>query len=742
MRPLRTRSTRLRTSVWFLAVAWAVATVASTAERTLTLGNLWTLRGFSAPHWSPDGRSIAFTLSEPEANTNVLYIAGVDGSVRRMATAVLDAPKGKPRASLSLLPQPWTPDSKRLLFTSDQAIKRIDIQSGEIRTLVQFGTSSKGYLPQVYFNGPDPVLSPDGTRLAYVRESELWVLDLAEGGVRQLTSTFGKGWHNLEPAWSPDGKRLLYTAQEVDEQRRFPFTDFSKTILDVSFSLIGYGHVRVGVIPAGGGDTVWLGPSEGLRYSLRGGSRARWSPDGTRIAINRLSLDHTRREILIGSPDEGKLTTIFTEKVEHWISPMAIWIRWSPDSKHLLFTSEQDGWNHVFVAEAAGGAASRLTTGHFTVTSNQVYENEESTPDWSRDGRTIYFTSNEVAPSERHLYAVPAVGGSRRRITSLEGLDYASAVAPDDGYVAYLHSDITHLPELYVQPVASGEAKRLTDLATPASLRGFVWQEAQIVTFPANDRTPIAARLYKPAGLDKSRQYPAVVYIHGAGYTQSVYRGWAGLDRLAFNQYLAQEGFVVLDVDYRGSSGYGAKFRLDVFNRLGDIDLQDVVAGVDYLKSLGYVAPTRIGIWGHSYGGFLVASAMLRAPDTFAAGAAGAPVTDWERFFYLAPGYNEEHLGFPWENMEGTKRASPLTYANQLKHPLLILSGIQDTMHLDSAALVNALLEDGKPVDWFFYPNEAHGFRQPQAREDYYRRIADFLKRCLHDGAVAATSGE
>jgi dipeptidyl aminopeptidase/acylaminoacyl peptidase len=300
--------------------------------------------------------------------------------------------------------------------------------------------------------------------------------------------------------------------------------------------------------------------------------------------------------------------------------------------------------------------------------------------------------------------------------------------------VAYLHSTLTALPELYVQRVDGGEPRRLTDHTTPPSLKGYPWEGTEIVRVKnPKDGTSIAARLHTPPNLNQSRKHPAVVYVHGAGYTQSVYRGWSGIDRAAFNRYLAQEGYIVLDVDFRGSAGYGRKFRLDVFDRLGEIDVQDVLACVEHLKSLGYVDASRIGIWGHSYGGFMVTSAMFRAPGVFAAGAAGAPVTDWERFFYLAPGYNEEHLGFPWDNPEGTKRASPLTYAEKLQAPLLVLSGVQDTMHLDSAALVNQLLEKRKPVDWFFYPNEPHGMRQPQAREDYYRRIKAFFDRHLRE---------
>jgi dipeptidyl aminopeptidase/acylaminoacyl peptidase len=732
-------------------LVFASATIILSAQSTgtrLTLENLWKARSFSIPHWSADSRSIAFTIEDPETNSDRIHVTTIDGparAVEKMPASEPSPPSGIRRSSRrTLLEQPWTPDGRQLLFTADGSIRAVDVASGETRSLASFAGSSPGYVAQEYFNGPDAVLSPDGTRVAFVRESEIWVLDLARGGIRQLTSSHAEHWHNLQPRWSPDGTRLLYTAQATDEQRKFSGLDFSGLVMTPTFKLIGTGRIRVGVISADGGPTTWLGPAEGVKYSLRGGSQAHWSPDGRTIAINRITLDHKTREILLASPDTGKTQTFWNENVDRWISPMAIWIRWSPDSKRLVLTSEETGWNHIYVADVIEGSAGprALTSGSFTVTSNQVYENSESTPAWSRDGKTIFFPSNEAGTAERHLYAIPANGGARRQITTQPGVDWASTVSPDGSRVAYYHSDSTTPAELYVQDFAGGAPARLSGLAAPDALKGVAWLEHRLVTFPnRRDHTPVVARLYVPPGTSPQRLRPAVIYVHGAGYTQSVYNGWPGSPtRTAFNQYLAEEGYVVLDVDFRGSSGYGQRFRLDVFDRMGDTDLEDVLSGVEYLKSLGYVDASRIGIWGHSYGGFMVSMAMFRAPDTFAAGAAGAPVTDWERFYYLAPGYNEEHLGFPWENKEGTRRASPLTYAGDLRRPFLLISGVQDTMHLDSAALVNRLLEHGKRFEWFFYPNEPHGFRTPEGREDYYRKIAEFFRR--HLGPVSSTSSD
>ncbi len=337
---------RFQNPVWLVKRGMLVAFTMllgadASAQETqlLTVENLWTARQLSAPQWSPDGSLIAFTVTEPETNSSKVFVTDLDGNTRRLSLAqrgtVQDA-DGEMVIN-TLLPEPWTPDGQKLLFLRGGGVHVADVESGRSRTLVDLGGPSPGYTPQQLFNGPDPVLSPDGSQLAFIHESELWVLDVKDGGVRQLTNSHGEGWHNLQPRWSPDGTEILYTAQSIDEQRRFRHSDYSGLILDVNFTLVGYGRVRVGVIPVYGGETTWLGPSEGERYSLRGGSQAFWSPDGKSVGINWLSLDHTAREIRVASTETGEVETIWREEVEAWISPLAIWMRWSPDSRRLVY---------------------------------------------------------------------------------------------------------------------------------------------------------------------------------------------------------------------------------------------------------------------------------------------------------------------------------------------------------------------------------------------------------------------
>ena len=674
-------------------------------------------------------------MTEGETNSSVIYVVDLEGEVHR-----LDLPGGD--VTRTLLPEPWTPDGTTLLYLAGGDIQAADAAGGLSRTVVDFGATSPGYTPQQYFNGPDPVLSPDGSRLAYIRESELWVLDLKDGGVRQLTSSHGEGWHNLQPRWSPDGARILYTAQATDEQRRFRYTDFSGLIIGVHFTLIGYGRVRLGVIPAEGGETTWLGPPDGERYSLRGGSQAHWSPDGRSVAINRLSLDHKAREIRIASPETGEVRTIWREEVEAWISPLAIWIRWSPDSRQLLFTSERDDWNHVHVIDADGADPEpmQLTSGDFTVTSNQVYDRFEVTPVWSRGGRTILFPSNEAGTPERHLYEVPVAGGEWRRVTPLPGVNLSSTPSPDGSRVAYLYSNLTALPELYVQEIDADQPRRLTSLAVPERLAGYRFREPEIVRFPsAADGAAVTARVYRPDGLDPARRYPAVVFVHGAGYAQSVFAGWMRLDQSAFIGTWRKKGtwsstWTSAEAPATAaSSGWMSSTALETS-----------------MWPTCWAASSICAAWatwtwnGSGRGGTATEGSWWPARccghPRPSRRACPAPRDRLGALLLSGPGIQRGALRLPlgkpgrhpaWfpDHLCGKPRASHA-------HP----ERIQDTMHLDAAALVNELLAHGRTTfEWIFYPDEAHGIRGPRARSDYYRRIAEYLDRYLKAGPAAAS---
>jgi dipeptidyl aminopeptidase/acylaminoacyl peptidase len=347
----------------------------------------------------------------------------------------------------------------------------------------------------------------------------------------------------------------------------------------------------------------------------------------------------------------------------------------------------------------------------------------------SDDKSRFFLTTSEVHPGERHLYAMPSEGGERAKLTTMPG-NNQSFVSPDERALALVYSYSNRPPEIYIQEIRAGaEAKKIT--SSPAEeFWSYNWLEPPIVTFTARDGETVHARLYKPKSF--RRGGPAVIFVHGAGYLQNVHRWWSSYYReYMFHHLLMEQGFTVLDIDYRASSGYGRDWRTGIYRHMGGKDLDDHVDGARWLVREHGVDQKRIGIYGGSYGGFITLMAMFTQPDVFAAGASLRPVTDWAHYNHP---YTSNILNTPQKDAESYKRSSPIYFAEGLKGALLICHGMVDTnVHFqDTVRLVQRLIELRKE-NWELavYPVEDHGFVEPASWADEYKRILKLFLR-LH----------
>jgi dipeptidyl aminopeptidase/acylaminoacyl peptidase len=366
------------------------------------------------------------------------------------------------------------------------------------------------------------------------------------------------------------------------------------------------------------------------------------------------------------------------------------------------------------------------------------------------DGESFYFRGNREHPGTWEVYRVPAdpadPATSIERVTRMESsVEYV--LSPDGENLLLMHSTAIRPPELYVQAVpamradggemagagAGTEPRRLTRTVSDEYL-AFDWREPEIVAIPSSHgaHRPVFSRLYLPEDHDPDRAapYPAVMFVHGAGYTQDVFDGWSYYFREhMFHEMLTRLGYVVLEMDYRGSAGYGRDWRTDIYRRMGTPELEDHLDGIDWLAEEHNVDPERVGIYGGSYGGFMTMMALFKEPDAFAAGAAVRPVTDWAHYNH---GYTSNILNSPDIDPEAYERSSPIELAEGLEDPLLILHGMLDdnVLYLDSVRLAQRLIELEKE-DWWLvgYPIEPHAFQEPSSWLDAYRRIFDLMER-------------
>lgn len=441
-----------------------------------------------------------------------------------------------------------------------------------------------------------------------------------------------------------------------------------------------------------------------------------WSDQGTHAIAEVRSQDNKDRWMVLLDAATGTLKTLNRQRDEAWVGGPGIdWgngnIGWI-DENTAWFQSEVTGYSHLYTVNVNNGDVKQLTGGQYEVQDAQL----------SSDKKYFYLTTNEVHPGEKQFYRMPVPGGRAERITTLPGA-HEVQVSPDGKWLAFRYSYSNKPWELYLQPNSPGsQPVQVTRLGQSDEFKSYPWRDPQVITFMARDQQPVYARLYTPDPAKNNGA--AVIFVHGAGYLQNAHKWWSSYFReYMFHNLLTDKGYTVLDMDYRGSAGYGRNWRTGIYRHMGGKDLDDEVDGAKYLAEKLQVDARRIGIYGGSYGGFMTLMAMFTQPGTFAAGAALRSVTDWAHYNH---GYTSNILNEPFTDSIAYRRSSPIYFAEGLQGKLLMCHGMIDTnVHFqDIVRLSQRLIELGKN-NWELavYPVEDHGFITPSSWTDEYKRI-------------------
>jgi dipeptidyl aminopeptidase/acylaminoacyl peptidase len=450
-----------------------------------------------------------------------------------------------------------------------------------------------------------------------------------------------------------------------------------------------------------------------------------WSPAGTNAVVEIRSLDNKDRWLMLWDTASGKLKLLDRQRDEAWVggpgtggfgSGNTGWV----DENNFWYRSEVSGYSHLYTVNVLTGQKKTLTSGQYEVQQAQL----------SRDKKYFYIITNEVHPGEQHFYRLTIADGKKEKITTMNGANQVT-VSPDEKNLAVLYSYSNTPWELYLQEnKPGGKAEQITSKAQTDEFKAYPWRDPELTSFKARDGANVYARIYKPANPHPTK--PAVIFVHGAGYLQNAHKWWSSYFReYMFNNLLADNGYYVIDIDYRGSAGYGRDWRTGIYRFMGGKDLDDNTDAAKYLVSQFGVDPKRIGVYGGSYGGFITLMGLFNEPDVYAAGAALRPVTDWANYNH---GYTSNILNEPFNDSLAYRKSSPYYFAEGLKGHLLICHGMVDVNvhYQDAVKLAQRLIELGKD-NWELasYPMEDHGFVEPSSWTDEYKRIFKLFETTL-----------
>ena len=707
---------------WVMAGLLLMLTATVTAqENDLTLDDLFATPKMtgtppSAAVWAPDSKHFAFSWNEPGISGRGLWVSTSDGKkVQFLSNTDASSP--------SVRNIVWANASTIISLRGNQLWQTSLSQEEDLQLMpVEGGAHNLS-------------LSPSGNQAAYIRKGDLWLANLSTKQNRQVTKIgiaslsnlpvgrysrpereIGPGiWSGPTYKWSPDGKTIAIHVVDRREMRKVPFPDYLANETNPNMVRRGYpgdpNEIRkVGLLDIESGKIAYLdlpNPSANQVIDFN------WSPNGM-LLIDIASDNAVERKLFVYSPTENLLSEIWRGVRESRMYT-SFGSKWHPDGKKVIFLSDMGDRYGLYSIEAS---ASNSRPKLLTDPSYDVL----STP--KIVGNALYYAGNGVNPYEQHIYRLSMSGGNPEQVTHLAGRNVGYP-SPDGQHLVFMHSNDTSPTELYVANIEGGEATRITHSPLPAFTER-TWVAAEYVNFPSLvDDYTLHARILKPANMKPGKKYPV---LFGPVYSNTARNRWAGNYSLV-QQLLVQKGYIIVQVDSRGSNGYGRAFREEFLLGFADQDIEDYASAVAYMESLDYVDPDRIGIWGSSYGGTLSVYSLLMKPGLFQVGVAAAAAVD-PIFF----GTDDVAIvRSPKTHPEIFERKA-LKYATNLEDKLLFIHGMQDHVvpFKTTATLADELIKQGKDFDFAFAPGATHGWSRERNYDRYlFGKLIEYFDRYL-----------
>ena len=730
---------------------------------------------------SPDGKSVVFSWNAEGREPRNLYIVSTGGSEPRMLVDAQKnfemrsaAPESKLNYGLNLRDDfvkareknlggaEFSPNSKRLLFTQNSDIYILEIATNVSTPRRITRTQGAEFAAQWL----------DDATILYQSNGNFYALNIDKTSLVQLSREANPQNFISVSSAAPtkDATLFAYIVSDSSKQRTLYLPNYLDEFVQAPTFRRGFTEQKILVVKTDGSlekpFEIKLPKADGAGY-LRS---LDWAADNRSLIVDRVDKDTKRRQLFyvynVGDKDE-QVILLTEETDEKWIGSLSRIVEPNPkDASQILFASERDGFNHLYLATLEKRQAETNSTGDIRqenpsnagfsgkVEIKQLTKGafEVDWAKWIANESQIVFSSTEKNTATRDFY-IYKTKSNQKELFNTDISDEPADINAEPGMktgaqisknveptLLYEGSKWNRPTELFTAKIVCPDCvrTRISEIITksiPESFKSIRFNRPKFIDIPARDGKPIKSKIYTPADFNKSKKYPMVIFVHGAGYLQNTINGWNNYYReFMFNQLLTQKSYVVLDIDYRGSAGYGRDFRTDVYDFLGGKDYEDELDAIDFAVKNYAVDAKKIGVYGGSYGGFMAEMLAFRS-DKITCAAALRPVADWKNYFASSPVYTAERLGFPEKNAEGYKRSSPISYAETLNKPLLILHGLVDdnVPAQDSMQLIEKLirLEKTEYFEAMLYPAESHGFQRPTSWTDEYERILTFFEKHL-----------
>lgn len=603
--------------------------------------------------------------------------------------------------------QTLSPDGNRMAFTIDGNIYIANPERSDSTRIVST------YEPESGLSW-----SPDSKKIAFIREGDVWVSYIESPGIIQITKK-RNGDPNFGIAGWIGSDRLLLQQSDDSEDLTVYFPEYLGEMVTPGETRRGIPKTTLfaAILDSTAIDTLLTGVH---RSSITTSSVGKYA------AIDYSDAALKYRKLIVHDLEAGDHTVVFEDSTKGWLHHT--YSSFAPESDKIMFLSEKSGWNHIYTVNPDGSELRQHTQGEYYVS-------------WARwiDDSTIIYASNEIDYGVRDLYLMDIEKNVTSKLTTDEAYRYQYHLSSDHSMIIYAKTRFNRPYELYKMKLTSPYEEVQLTQTVPDRFFEYTWQEETYIRFKGRDGdTGLSMSVLYPQNFNPNNRYPVVVFAHGAGSLQNVYKGWSNnyWREYMFNQFLNLNDYVVIEVDFRHSTGYGRKFREDVTNWMGKYETEDIVDGLDWVQNQcgSCLDLDNVGIYGGSYGGFMALYAVSYKPERFHAAAALRKVTNWRNYYYANPWYTLPRLGDPTEVPEHYDRSSPLTYASELSRPVLLLHGlIDDNVGVqDAFQYIDELIQSGnREFELMIYPGEQHGFTNPNSWLDEYSRMFEFFEKHL-----------